>query len=733
MALVALYAATLFLSAGLLFFVEPMIGKMVLPYLGGTPSVWNTCLVFFQVSLLLGYLYAHLSTRWLSVRRQILLHGVILLVPLVSLPITLRGNLDTLSSTQPIFSLFGVLFLTAGLPFLTVAASAPLLQKWFAQTGHRSAGDPYFLYAGSNAGSLLALLGYPLLFEPIWSLNEQSRQWRNGYLLLGALIVLCGFWLWRTDRQTKVVRIEPENGNTETLSVWRRAKWALYAFVPSSLMLGVTTYITTDLAAFPLLWVIPLALYLLTFILVFARRQLIPVPRMGRLLALLAIPAMIALIVEANYPHFVLIPEHLLLFFAASMVCHGALAADRPSTRHLTEYYLWMSVGGVLGGLFNTLLAPTLFRGILEYPLAIVLACIFRPAGDGDKEGSAYTRMDLLRPAVIALLAASLALITRSAGLQTGQLGVLLTFALPAVLVLGSADRPVRYALGLAALLAGGTLYVGPLGKSAAAERNFFGLVRVTDDPTGELRLMVHGNTVHGSESLDPSTRGIPLTYYHPSGPVGDVFAAFDSGAGKRSVGVVGLGAGSLASYAKGNDSWTFYEINPAVVRFARAPKYFSFLTNARIRAEDIVPGDARLSLNHAENGAYGLLVLDAFSSDAIPVHLVTREAVDLYFRKLAPGGMLAFHITNRYLHLEPVLGRLAAELNAVAVTRNELDDGTEVDIPGRQPSQWLVMARSESDLGILRESAGWHAVAAAPETPLWTDDFSNIVSVLRW
>jgi hypothetical protein len=732
MAIIAVFTATLFLSAGLLFSVQPMIGKMILPWLGGTPAVWNTCLVFFQASLLLGYLYAHLSTRWFSVRLQIAVHAAVLLLPLLSLPIALRGNFAALSSSQPVLSLFVVLFLTAGLPFLTVAASAPLLQKWFAQTGHPSAADPYFLYAGSNAGSLIALLGYPLLFEPTWTLAEQSRHWRNGYLLLMGLIFVCAALLWRSRGQTTASEKVEESRTAESVAAWRRVKWVVYAFIPSSLMLGVTTYITTDLASFPLLWAIPLALYLLTFILVFARRQLLPVGWMSRVLALLAVPAIIALIVEANYPHYVLIPEHLILFFTASMVCHGALAGDRPSTSHLTEYYLWMSAGGVLGGIFSTLIAPLVFNGILEYPLAIVLACFFRPVTEAQKETSSSRRSDWMLPAGIALLTALLAWITRSAGIHTGQFGVLLTFAAPAVLVLSFADRPVRYALGLAALLAGGAAYLGPLGQSADAERNFFGVVRITDDPSGARRMMVHGNTVHGSESLDTSQRGVPLTYYHPSGPAGDVFEVFQTNRAKD-VGVVGLGAGSLASYAKPDESWTFFEINPAVVRFARTSQYFSFLSDSRTPGTDIVLGDARLSLNNVHDGAYGLLVLDAFSSDAIPVHLMTREALELYFDKLTPGGILAFHITNRYLRLEPVLGRLAAELGAVARTRNELDSGVEIDVPGREPSQWLVMARSERDLGSIQTNPLWRAAAVAPETPVWTDDFSNIVSVLRW
>jgi hypothetical protein len=715
--LVPVYSVTLFLSAVLLFSVQPMVGKMILPILGGAPAVWNTCLVFFQISLLLGYLYAHLSTRWLGVRLQAIAHLGLLLLPLFLLPISLRGKYAAAPEAEPVMTLFGLLLLTAGLPFLAVATSAPLLQKWFAQTGHGSAKDPYFLYAASNAGSLLALLGYPLLFEPAMTLAEQSRQWRNGYLLLLILVFLCAVLLWKSSRAAV-----PGPGVMEpsVVTPLRRLRWVLYAFVPSSLMLGVTTYITTDIAAFPLLWVIPLSLYLLTFILVFARRQFLPRAWISRALALLAIPAIIALILEANYPHFILIPEHLILFFGLSMLCHGALADDRPSPSHLTEFYLWMSVGGVLGGVFNALIAPLVFDSVLEYPLMIVIACLYRLPIGTSNENPHLRRMDFVFPAGVAILTFILVFVTRFRGLHVSQFGLLLSFALPAVLVLGSADRPVRYALGLAALLIGTAGYVGPLGKSIDVARNFFGVVRVTNDASGDRRLMIHGNTVHGAESLDPSLRGRPLTYYGPDGPAGDIFRAFENAGTRRAVGVIGLGAGSLASYAQPGDTWTIYEINPAVVRFARTPAYFSFLSGSKARQTNIVPGDARLSLVGAEAAVYGLLVLDAFSSDSIPVHLVTREALELYLSKLQAGGILAFHISNRYLELEPVIGRLAAEFNLVARSRNK-------------PSQWVVMARSENDLGPIRMDPNWHVVTVNAHTPIWTDDFSDIAGVLRW
>ncbi|HET9220539.1 MAG TPA: fused MFS/spermidine synthase [Terriglobia bacterium] len=729
--MVAIYSVTIFVSAGLLFSVQPMIGKMLLPRLGGTPAVWNTCLVFFQALLLLGYYYAHESTRRLGIKTQAAVHLGLLLLPLFWMPIALR-TADNLNESSPSLLLVAMLLPTVGAPFLAVATSAPLMQKWFAGTGHPAANDPYFLYAASNAGSLIALLGYPLVLEPTLTLAEQSSLWRAGYLLLVGLIAFCALVLWRS-RPTVEVAGTAGQTTDERVTLARRLRWMACAFIPSSLMLGVTTYVTTDIAAFPLLWVIPLSLYLLTFILAFARRQFLPRTLVGRAFALLAIPAVIALIVEANYPHYVLIPEHLLLFFGASLLCHGALANDRPGTKHLTEYYLCMSLGGVLGGAFNTFLAPLLFPRILEYPLMIVLACLFRPAIDPVRNDARARRLDVLLPIGLTLLTAALAFLSVSLGFNSSQAAVLLTFALPAVLVLSSADRPLRYALGLGALLAGSIGYVGPLGKSIDTERNFFGVVRVTDDSAGAYRLMVHGNTVHGSESLDPARRGLPMAYYHHDGPAGDIFRAFQDMPSKRCVGVIGLGAGSLASYAKPDQSWTFYEINPAVVRFAETPEYFTFLSRSAAHQMKVAPGDARISLGNEKPNAYGLLVLDAFSSDAIPVHLVTLQALELYVSKLDSGGMLAFHITNRYLDLEPVFGKLASELGLIARTRNELESTEDLRATGREPSQWLVMARSEAELGAIRNDPAWRDVKVTRGMPVWTDDFSNLTGVLRW
>ena len=408
-----LFSVTLFVSAGLLFSIQPMIGKIILPKLGGAPAVWNTCMVFFQAALLLGYAYAHFLTR-LGIKRQALVHMGMILLPLLVLPIQIsdKAIMSIPSENNPIPWLIGFLVVATGLPFFTVSTTAPLLQKWFSSTQHRYAHDPYFLYSASNVGSMIGLLSYPVLVEPRLSLMQQSWLWAIGYGGLAVLITCCALVLWRSksgmgtakenaglnhhinslsgttmergiERDNKLHdgKIDQWQHEKDGISYRRLLRWVLFAFVPSSLMLGVTTYLTTDIAPFPLLWVVPLGLYLLTFILVFARRPVLPPQWLGRVLSMCSVVLLIAFIVGANHPAWLMTILNLLLFSVAAMIYHGELAKDRPAPSRLTEFYLCLSIGGILGGLFNALIAPLLFQNVIEYPLIMLLACAFRPAG----------------------------------------------------------------------------------------------------------------------------------------------------------------------------------------------------------------------------------------------------------------------------------------------------------------------------------------------------------------
>lgn len=723
-----LFATTLLLGAALLFVVEPMTAKMVLPLLGGSPEVWTTCMVFFQAALLAGYAYAHATTAWLGARRQAAVHAGLLLLPLIVLPVGIpQGWVRALpSGTDPGFWLLGLLLATVGLPFFVVATTAPLLQRWFSGTGHPAAADPYFLYGASNAGSMLALLGYPLVVEPNLRLARQGASWAVGYGALAVLILACAAAARRTSQVAPRVpedRADPTRAVRPGVGPW--ARWVALAFVPSSLMLGVTTYLTTDIAAIPLLWVIPLAIYLLTFILTFARRPIVPHPWVVR--AMPAAVVLLILILCLNAVQGLLIPIHLLTFFLVAMACHGELARRRPPARHLTAFYLAMSLGGVLGGVFNALIAPMAFDRVAEYPLVLALAGLARPGAGPSPDTPRDRALDLAIPLALVVLMAGL--VPRF--LPPGSLALNMAFGLAVFIGYTFKDRPIRFALAMGAVLLSSTTADDVLGRTVHRERDFFGVLRVAQDAGGGYRRLIHGNTIHGQQSLDPGRRRDPLTYYHRTGPIGQVFEVFAARPARPDVAVVGLGAGTLACYAAPDQRWTFYEIDPAVARIARDVRYFTYLRDCRARSWDVVLGDARLRLREAPEHNFGLIVLDAFSSDAIPMHLLTREALRLYRGKLAEGGLIAFHISNRYIGLAPVLGALARDAGLIARVRSDRNISPEQARDGKSPSIWVVIAAREADLGALATDPRWGMARSRPDEAVWTDDFSNLVGHL--
>jgi hypothetical protein len=848
-----LFSLTLFCSAVLLFLIQPMLGKMILPKLGGTPAVWNTCMVFFQALLLAGYAYAHYTTRGLGVRRQAAWHLPLLLLPFLALPIAIGESWVPPREANPIPWVLGLLFVTAGLPFFVVSTSAPLLQRWFAGTGHRDARDPYFLYSASNLGSMLALLGYPVALEPLLRLADQSFLWMVVYSLFVLLAAGCAVALWRSPRpatepvagppeppgpvptdvrqpatgsaegfQAKPHSFASKAGRSEHLSPLRVLHWIGLAFVPSSLMLAVTTFLTTDIAAIPLLWVIPLTLYLLTFIIVFAGKPRLPHP-LTRLLLVVLILVLLVLMLAGYTPRLgvtAAMSLHLGLLFLVSLVCHGELARLRPGPDHLTGYYLAMSFGGVLGGLFNALVAPVVFTSLAEYPLTLILACLLLPGTRATKErgrsaklaprigslllavvgfglavGGAFWLIDfylqstvhhwsdlfgvnvwlinmalkfgiivalvlgfLSRPVRADLLAAVgfglaavaavwLADILQPAvrrwsdlfGVEVARINTVLKFGLPAALCLSFLGRPVRLGLAVGAFVLVGST-VGQLRNQILhEERGFFGVLQVR---TGKLteggkeleyRYLLHGNTTHGLELADPVRRREPLAYYHKTGPIGQLMDALSGSDAKRRVAVTGLGVGALAGYAEPGQEWTFYEIDPGVIRLAEDERYFHFLADARARGVRVglEPGDARLRLVEAPDGGYDLIFMDAFSSDAVPVHLLTREALELYVQKLADGGLLVFNITNRYADLEPVLAAVAHDPRLGLAGLTQYDHDASI-FPRKSPSGWVVLARRESDLGKLRENPKWKPLSDPGKKP-WTDDFSNLLGALRF
>lgn len=720
--LAPVFALALFTSAALLFWVQPLVAKMLLPLLGGAPAVWNTCMVFFQALLLAGYAYALLLSQRLSLRNQAVLHAVLLLAAGLVLPFTLSPRVLASVPTQssPIGWLLLTLLVTVGPPFLLLSATAPLLQRWFSHSTHKAARDPYFLYAISNAGSMLALLGFPFLLEPAFAIRTQSWIWAVGYAVLVVLVISCAILLnGRKAVHAEVAVDEP----VVTVLPAQRFEWVLFAFVPSSLMLGVTTFIATDVASVPLIWIIPLALYLLTFIIAFGNKQIIKLSLTSILFptALLVLGAMVILAPPISV--WVTITLHLLVFFLAALMSHQRLAQSRPHVSKLPEYYLWIAVGGVLGGIFNALLAPLLLSTPLEYPAVIVLALLVRPLTTQEQKTKSWMRITF--PTFIFVLTFGLAL-TMTRISMPGKLENGIVLLLPLVLCFAFAvRRPFVFALSLAALMFASIPYLNASTQTLATERNFFGVWRVTTNPNEEFRRLYHGSTVHGVQLNDPARKCEATSYYHKDGPLGQVFAVYNSKPSIKPVAATGLGAGTIGTYAAQGQEWDFYDIDPGIVRIASEPSYFTFLSDCTKASYRVILGDARLRLHEAPSGKYGLLIMDAFSSDSVPAHLLTTEAMNLYLDKLASDGMLAFHISNRYLNLEPLLSGLSRRAGIVAFIRRD----QEHNVVGRYPSVWVVMARNDAALGAMATDSRWQRVQG---DMVWTDDFSNILSLLK-
>ncbi len=725
------------MSAALLFLLEPMVGKFVLPLLGSAPEVWPVTVLFFQAVLLAGYAFAHVTSR-LPARRQAPLQIVMLVLAAVVLPVAVPSA-DPPASGSPVPWLLGVLAATAGLPFFALAANGPMVQRWVAATRHRAARDPYFLHAASNGGSLLGLLAYPLVLEPLLGLEDQGRAWAILYALGVALVAGSAVLLWL--RPATEAAPAAAAAVEEAAPHWRRrAMWVALAAVPSSLMLGATTYLTRDLTPVPLLWVLPLALYLLTLVVAFS-----PWTDAARLTVLgrrawppAAILLAYTLVVGTQEPLILLVVLHLLGLTVAGLLCHGRLAADRPAPAHLTGFYLWVAVGGALGGALNALVAPLLFPGLIEYPLAIVAACLLRPAPPKKRpellefflRDERPTRwMDVGVPVLlgVAVAVALMALGEPEGGVRTEIRALVAGMACG--ITVNLARRPLRFGLAIAAIfLAAGV--VGDVGdEELARDRNFFGISTVVATDGGRLHQLLSGSTLHGAQRIGAG-RPRPLSYYGPASPAGQAFAGLPP-ATTRDVAAIGLGAGSLACYASPGDRFSFYELDPTVIRIARDPRLFTFLSACPVRPR-VVAGDGRRSIEGVGRGSLGLVVLDAFNSDAIPLHLITREAFELYLSRTRSDGALLFHLTNRYLDLEPVVANIARDLGLSCRLQRRRPSRAE-RLRGDDESTWALLARSRADLGRPGRDPRWRDCRPAPGARTWTDDFSNPLSVVDW
>ena len=710
-----------------------MFGKLLLPLLGGTPAVWNTCMVFYQTLLFGGYLYAHGLTTRSGNQRQIQIHTALMIFSLFALPVALPLDANPPSEGNPTFWLIWTLFLAIGLPFFVVSTTAPLLQKWFSQLGHRSSDDPYYLYAASNAGSLLALLSYPFLIEPNIGLVNQRLFWSAGYGALCVLIIVCAITLWRSQPETDAD--DDTQGNQEDAieapTLKQQLHWMALAFVPSSLLLGLTQYISTDIAAVPLLWILPLTIYLLSFILVFSKWADRIHPLMVSLQpAVLLVFIAYSFINPAVLPYWLDLILHCLAFFLAVMVCHGELAKHRPHPQYLTRFYLIMSFAGMLGGLFNTFVAPFAFNAVYEYPIMIVAALLLRP---GFFNGRWF--LQPLFPGLILLFGLSIYLSSESLWDYLDIIG-------GALILLAGLTYSVRHnPLGLGLLTA--VILIFSLGLHSLAsstlyqERSFFGVLSVRETVIADenqrpekVRELYHGTTKHGAERLTAANITTPLTYYSRPGPIGQLFAEFDTENQNWRIGSVGLGAGALACYNKPGQEWRFYEIDPLVVKVAQDPTWFHYLERCNKQAAMII-GDARLSLIKEPDQSFDLLIMDAFSSDAVPTHLLTREAMQLYFSKLKDDGLLAFHITNRHLALKKVL---ADHVNSLQLSGLLQEFTPEAAAPLVVATDWVVMAKNPQRLERLRQSrlGHWQKLPLTFDLKPWTDDFTHITGIWK-
>lgn len=669
-----LYACTIFLSAFLLFQVQPLIAKMILPWFGGSAAVWTACVLFFQLLLLLGYLYAHWSIRYLRPKAQTTLHLALLAASLLMLPAIPNTGWKPAGGEDPTLRIFGLLGATIGLPYFLLSTTGPLVQAWFVRERATAGAATYRLYALSNLGSMLALLSYPVLVEPYLATQTQGYGWSGGYLLF---VLLCGYMSWR-GRAAEVL-LPPETAAPAAApGAGLMLIWIGLAASASTLLLAVTNHLSQNVAAIPFLWVLPLALYLLSFILCFDGDGWYKRDWFLRLLAVMLAGMAYALYSGKDLPLTVSLPLFAIGLFVSCMVCHGELARLKPDPRYLTLFYLMVSIGGAIGGIFVGLIAPNVFSGYYELPLGLI-AC-----------------------AALVLIA------LRRDLMPEGKWSLGWIAALAYVLILSGS---VAYQLKKSG------------GGNRVAVRNFYGGLRVSDSGTGRsaTRSLTHGTITHGEQFLAPERRRVATTYYGPQTGVGLAINGLDPN-NPRHIGVIGLGAGTLATYGRLGDRMRFYEINPLVLRLARSE--FSYLADCQAQLE-VVLGDARLSLEREPTQNFDVLAVDAFSSDSIPVHLLTVEAFRLYFRHLKQDGVLAVHVSNRYLDLKPIV-ELAARTLGKQTQVIDTEDDDDIGVFG---ATWVLVNRRLFEKPELKGSP---TLIAQTGLRPWTDDYSNLFRILK-
>jgi hypothetical protein len=727
------YTSAIFVSALLLFSVQPLFTKMVLPRLGGSPAVWSVAMVFFQSLLLGGYAYAHYLMQLRNRVIPVLVHLTLLALALVTLPLSIASGWGEPPTSGYAFWLLGLFAVSIGLPFFALAANNPLLQAWFVRTGHPNGPDPYFLYASSNIGSFLALLSYPVLLEPMFTLRTQNLIWSGGYGLLIVLIGACGLLLLRSPASAAVDVLAADSGGPAP--GWMlRARWIFLAAVPSGLLIAVTAHISTDIAAAPLLWVLPLSLYLLTWVLVFQSRPLLPHHLMLLLQPLAISGAVILLALSGERNLLITLGGHLLCFFIIAMACHGELARTRPPAKYLTGFYVALSFGGMVGGLFSGLIAPYAFSWIAEYPILVALAVLCRPPAQQQPRSGSRWYWPLLAVLAVALIAPSHSTGKVVSWLVDNRVYVISAVAV-AAMILATLLRIDRAKLAGIVILALVLVDVYPSDDGRVVTvRSFFGVHKIVITPNGQYHVLMHGTTIHGAEKFRnadgrPITgRPEPISYYHRDGGIGQAITAVRERKGAPlKVAVIGLGSGTLACASEPGETWKFFEIDQSMVDAARDPKYFTYIQNCEPDLKPVM-GDARLTFAREPDGIYDLIIVDAYSSDAIPIHLATEEAMAIYKKKLAPQGVVLMHVSNRHLDLASVVVGIAQA--------NDLKSWVYDEDSGRDDeyifaTNVVVSAREEADIGKLASSEKWADIEAEENQRVWTDDYSNVLGAV--
>ncbi len=728
------YTAAIFVSALLLFSVQPLFTKMVLPRLGGSPAVWSVAMVFFQSLLLGGYAYAHFLMQLRNRTLPVAIHLVLLAVAMLTLPLSISSGWGDPPTSGYAFWLLGLFAVSIGLPFFALAANNPLLQAWFVRTGHPNGPDPYFLYASSNIGSFLALLSYPVLLEPVFTLRTQNLIWTGGYGLLIVLIASCGVLLLRAPANAAALNMPADDTEAPAPSWILRARWIFLAAVPSGLLIAVTAHISTDVAAAPLLWVLPLSLYLLTWVLVFQSRPLLPHKFMLMLqpLAIMGVILLLAIGIDQNL--LLTLGGHQLCFFIIAMACHGELARTRPAAKYLTGFYVALSFGGMVGGLFAGLIAPFTFSWVAEYPILVALAVLCRPPAEERWPKWSRWFWPLLAIIAVALIAPSYSSGKIFTWLETNRVYVVGAVAVVSMIlaILLRADRwKLAAVVTLALVLI--RMYPSDDGRVETV-RSFFGVHKIVVTPNGQYHVLMHGTTIHGAEKFrnDDGTpvtgRPEPITYYHRDGGIGQAITAIRErkGAPLR-VAVIGLGSGTLVCAAEPGEDWKFFEIDQTMVDTARDPKYFTYIQSCQPDLEPVI-GDARLTFAREPDGVYDLIIVDAYSSDAIPIHLATEEAMEIYKSKLAPHGAVVMHVSNRHLELSSVVVGIA--------DANDMKSWVYSEDSGRDneyifSTSVVASARDEADVGKLASSGQWAMTEAEDDQRVWTDDYSNVLGAV--